>query len=59
MEGWLPTLDFTGRAGKPEKWKMAAIMRAHLPVGPFERQLREGIQGVVWEEVHEGTLKKE
>ena len=39
---------------KPEKRKWA-----YLPVGPFERQLREGIQGGFWEEVHEWTLKKE
>jgi hypothetical protein len=32
---------------------------AYLPVGPIERQFREGIQGGVWEEVHKWTLKKE
>jgi hypothetical protein len=30
---------------------------AYLPVGPFERQLREGIQGGVWEEVREDPQK--
>ena len=38
---------------------MAKMNWAHLPVGPLERQLREGIQGGVWEEVHEWTFKKE
>lgn len=32
---------------------------AYLPVGPLERQFREGIQGGFWEEVHKRTLKKE
>jgi hypothetical protein len=30
---------------------------AYLPVGPVERQLREGIQGGVWEEVREDLQK--
>ena len=55
LPGWLIARARDGDAGG----NMAQMNWAHLPVGPLERQLREGIQGGVWEEVHEWTLKKE
>ena len=40
------------------KWDQTSKW-AYLPVGPLERQLREGIQGGYWEEVHKWTLEKD
>jgi hypothetical protein len=54
---------------EPLEWDRTCLCRrlkgaqtskwAYLPVGPLERQLREGIQGGFWEEVRKRTLKKE
>jgi hypothetical protein len=59
LPGWLIARAREGDVDGDAAGNMAQMNWAHLPVGPLERQLREGIQGGVWEEVHEWTLKKE